>query len=83
MSTSISEIRKWVTEAPKGTSFVIIACDRFDHSDFPVYAGTPEKASSEIKRLNSADMTSVEEVYDLSMDLESQLSEPHAYHPPK
>lgn len=77
MSTSYATIRQWVLDAKAaGADFLIVKCDEWDHSDYPV-----SSSRAEFDRLVKGDR--VMEVYDLSMDLEAQLAEHRAYHPPQ
>lgn len=80
--TTRDEIRWWLTDAfRKGATYVIVVCDTFDHSDYPVRVGAVANFW-DLHDSHSGSMQRVVEVYDLSLDLEAQLAEFRAYHCP-
>ena len=77
MGTTRSDIKGWLDEgARQGASHVIVACDTFDHSDYPVYI--PLGNNPRAYPLGS--MQKAMECYDLSLPIEGQLAEPRANH---
>ena len=81
MATTQQDIRDWLHEGKrKGATHVIVACDTFDHSDYPVYVMPGEDIAKRAAALDGPNMQRVMEVYDLSLDLEAQLREERAYH---
>lgn len=77
-AATAQEIREWVLNAKAaGADFLIVKCDDWDHEDYPVSASRAEYD----RLVKGSDR--VMEVYDLSMDLEAQLAEHRAYHPPQ
>mgnify|MGYP005664452153 CR=1 FL=1 len=81
MAASLIEITGWVTKPPEGTKFVVIVCDTFDHDDYPCYFDSAEKCVAKVS--SPGEMQRVMEVYDLSLDVSSQISEHRAWHMPK
>jgi len=79
MSTTRSTIREWLEAArADGCTHIAVMYDSFDHEDYPVMVQTPAEYAERVT--NSDDR--VMEVYDLGRDLEAQLAEDRAYHPP-
>ena len=80
MGTSQSDIREWLERGKsEGTTHMIVACDTFDYSDYPVYVKSGQDARKYVDNLRSQQMTSVMEVYSYAMDLEKQISEHRAW----
>lgn len=76
MTTSV-EIKGWIDEASSaGATHLIVVCDTFDHEDYPVLV-MPGEIPRE-KRKGLGEMQRAMECYDLSMNIESQLSERRA-----
>ena len=74
MTASKESIREWVYEGvEKGATHVIIAVDRFDHDNYPIYVmdNNPREHLPD-----ESNMQGYDEVYNLSMDVETQLKEP-------
>lgn len=83
MTTTVGEIRSWLTDAKKdGYTHVAIVCDTFDYEDYPVsiFATTEEDVRKHVAAASSGKMQKLMEVYALHLDFESQLSEPRAHH---
>ncbi len=81
MTTSKNDIRGWLEEGLKqGCTHVIVACDTFNYDDYPVFVKASENVRERIKEYDGVNMQKVMEVYSLSLDIESQLSEHRAYH---
>ncbi|MEE8113630.1 MAG: hypothetical protein V3T23_04685 [Nitrososphaerales archaeon] len=80
--TTKQEISGWFNRGvSEGADFLIVVCDTYDHEDYPVYASvTDYQTSYDSHRTN---MQRVMEVYDLSMDKDTQLNERRAFNPPK
>jgi len=82
MVTTQCMIKDWLNDAVcNGADFLIIACDTFDWDDYPVPASRLG-FWAKYNHLNSSNMQKVMEVYDLSMNLQSQLNERRAMHCP-
>ena len=73
MAATKEDIRGWLRHAKQtGASYMLVVCDTFDHSDYPVMADTPEIA---LARYDApGEMQRVMEVYDLTLGLEDQLA---------
>jgi len=75
-------IRKWIGRAKKhNAQFLIVMCDTFDYTHYPVECVSNEDFSDKVKTQNS--MQKIMEVYDMSMDIERQLMEDLAYNIPR
>lgn len=80
MAANIEEIRCWLENAKeKDYTHLIVVCDTFDYDDYPVYVSKDEDINDTIKRLRSESMQRIMEVYNMSMDLDSQLKEHRAW----
>lgn len=85
MTTTRADISRWFDEAAtrnaeavKGRdsyTHMIVVCDEFDWSDFPVFVGVSENVRDVEKSWNDKDLSHVMEIYDLSLDKETQLNE--------
>lgn len=84
--TSQADIRSWLERAKSGKAFtgstgkkithVIVACDTFDWSDYPIFVTADQDIDKEMAKVSK-----LMEVYNMSLDLELQLNEGRAYHP--
>lgn len=64
----------------KGATHMLVVCDTFDHTDYPVYAMTDEAC---LKKFDApGEMQRVMEVYDLRLDKAMQMAETRARHLP-
>lgn len=61
--------------------FMIIVCDTFDHEDYPVFCSEAEFDKQHSDH-NGKNMQRIMEVYNLSMDRDSQLAERRAFNLP-
>lgn len=81
MAADEGMIREWLLRGVEsGATHVIIVCDCWDHEDYPSYVNPGESVQAKLDYYQRADMQRVMEVYDLSMDIESQLDEERAWH---
>ena len=77
--TTKETIRAWLKKAiHQDYKYAIIYCDAFDYSDYPVYIKDAEDYFS----CRPTNQDTLMEIYDLSLDIEMQLDERRAYHPP-
>lgn len=78
MATTREDIARWLERGKQeGATHVIIVCDTFDHGDYPVFVkGGPAAAREKYQEyLNGEhEMQRVMEVYNLSGDINAQLS---------
>lgn len=76
MAATKSDIRRWFISGVKDkATHLIVVCDTYDHEDYPVYGTSLEDANTKYNEHNGKNMQTVMEVYNLSMDMEAQLSE--------
>jgi hypothetical protein len=65
MITSVEQLREWFEEGQRdGHKFMLIICDTFDWTDYPVYTVSRDAAKDRAE--NPGEMQKVMEVYDLS-----------------
>jgi len=80
MGTTRNDIKNWLEACDTETvSHVLIACDTFDHSDYPVEVKKDEDLQKKIREYQSQSMQKIMEVYDLSMDIEKQIDEDRSW----
>lgn len=80
MSATKQDIRDWLIQAKAmGATHLIVALDTFDYDNYPVYVKPGQIAADEVKKIQSEDMQRVDEVYNLSMNIEAQLSARHVW----
>ena len=76
MAATQIDIRRWFETAKKqNATHLIVACDTWDWDDYPVYVDKSQDVRKEERRIQSSEMQKVMEVYNISMDMESQLRE--------
>lgn len=81
MAATKKLIRGWFQDGvDKGATHMIVVCDIFNYMDYPVYVQPNQEASEVAANIHGRNMQKVMEVYDLSMDIESQLEEARAWH---
>ena len=84
MATTKQDIKGWFDRGVKEKqAYLIVVCDDFDHSDYPVYIGPDDDFYESYDGHNGKNMQRIMEVYDLKLDCESQLNEHRAFHMPK
>lgn len=80
MATTKSKIRTWLQRYPNvDHSHMIVVCDTYDHSDYPIYILSSEDVNEELKEYDGENMQTIMEVYNLKMDIDAQLNEIRAY----
>ncbi|MFJ7982297.1 hypothetical protein ACIQ1D_18725 [Lysinibacillus xylanilyticus] len=78
MTASFNDIGRWLEEGKmKGATHVIVARDTWDNENYPVYV-LPSDDVKEVVDGYAKKQDRVEEVYNLSMDIEEQLSSTRA-----
>lgn len=81
MPTTRDDIRGWLQRGKdKGASHVLVVCDTFDWSDYPVFVMPGEDARKRADENNGPNMTKLMEVYKLDMDWDAQIGERRAFH---
>jgi len=79
MTATRQDIERWLAEGKaKGAERVLVACDTYDHDNYPVYVMPGESARERADQLGN--MQTVDEVYDLAYPLGAQLMEKRARH---
>ncbi len=79
MAASKEDIRSWLLDAKKSkATHVIIVCDTYDYDDYPVDVLEGQVVQDVMKRYSGVNMQRVMEVYNLSLDIETQLLEHRA-----
>jgi hypothetical protein len=58
---------------------MIVVCDTFDYEDYPVYVKPGEDVHKIASGYDRVNMQKVMEVYNLSMDRETQLNQHRAF----
>ncbi len=78
MATTKEDISRWFDDGvEKGATHLIVVCDTFDYGDYPKYVMPGEDAKEKASNLGS--MQSLMEVYNLSMDKDTQLKTHRAF----
>lgn len=81
MAADKAEIRRWFERGKgDGAAFMLVACDTYSWEDYPVHCASAEALRARAAELHGPNMQKVMECYDLSMDMELQLSEARAWH---
>ena len=72
MAATKEFIRNWLQRATKEDTHMLVVLDTFDYLNYPIFVNKNEDVNNKIKHY-SENMQRVVEVYNLSIDLESQL----------
>lgn len=74
MTASSNDIKRWLENGKeRGATHVIIARDTWDHDNYPVYVMPGTDVKEKITEYKGKDMQTIDEVYNLSMDIKKQL----------
>jgi hypothetical protein len=80
MSATKQDIKDWLIQGKaEGATHVIVALDTFDYENYPVYVFAHENIAECVGIIKAESMQIVDEVYNLSMDIEEQLSAHHVW----
>lgn len=81
MGTTRDEIREWLERGKaQGATHMIVACDTFNHEDYPVYVMPGDDVRKMRDEHSDPDkMSRVMEIYSYALDLEQQLAVHRAY----
>lgn len=84
MTATYEDISRWLIEAhEQGAAFLIIGHDWFDHENFPIFCKDGEECHEKLKGLQGSG-NRYDEVYDMSLPIETQRNELRSMHiPPK
>ena len=78
--TSKATIGGWFDRGvAEGATHLIVVCDTFDHSDYPVFVKAGEDAREISDKYSGKNMQRVMEVYNLSMDKAKQMDQSRAF----
>lgn len=77
--TTKEDIKVWLNRAKPEHTHMIVVCDGFDYEDYPVYVEENEDIREIEKKYNGINMQKIMEVYNLKIDIESQLNENRAF----
>lgn len=74
--TTKAEIANWFDEGKiRKATHLVVVCDTFDHEDYPVYVMPADDINKTIANYqNYHNMSRVMEVYNLSIDKDTQLN---------
>jgi hypothetical protein len=80
-AASRQDIEGWLKRAKaEKATHVIVVCDTYDYSDYPVYVAAGTDVATEVKRIRAQSMTRIMEVYNLSISITYQMAEHRAFH---
>ncbi len=75
MTATLQDIQNWLKYAKEeGASHLIVAVDRFNFENYPVYISHDQKIEKEIKRIENQDLQGIDEIYNMSIDIDKQLA---------
>lgn len=75
MATTKEEIKEWFQFGiQEKATHMIIVCDTYEHADYPVYVSSEQNVHDVVLEKKESSMQRVMEVYNLSMDMETQLN---------
>lgn len=83
MATTKEQIREWIQrglDAKKRTTHMLIVCDTFDWSDYPVYVTEDQICQEVFEDYSGKNMQKVMEIYNLETDLDEQVNATRAWH---
>jgi hypothetical protein len=80
MAATRGEISDWFDRGiAKKATHMIVVHDTFDHDDYPVFVSAEENVYEKKDIYERASMQRVMEVYKLSVDKQTQLSQPRSF----
>ncbi len=77
--TTREDIARMVDRAETKHTHMIVVCDTFDHSDYPVFVSEDENVKDVIKKFDGPNMQRVIEVYNLNIDIAEQVAAGRVY----
>lgn len=69
------DIKNWIKQAPLESTHMLVICDTFDYKDYPKYIIHDEETIADLRNKYNVDMQKIMEIYNLKMDVESQLNQ--------
>ena len=80
MPTTQDDIRGWLERGKaRGASHMLVVCDTFDWSDYPVFVMPGEDARKRAAENSGPNMTKLMEVYNLAEDWDQQLNQVRSF----
>jgi len=75
MAATYETIRNWcLSGKEEGATHVIVVCDTFSYEDYPVFVKPEENIQEKVTEYRSKSMQRVMEVYNLALDINTQLN---------
>jgi predicted transcriptional regulator len=82
MAATKERIQRWFKEGQsKDAHHMLVITDTYEYEDYPMYVMKNEDTRKKIKEIRENETQVVQEIYDLSLDMNVQLEEKRAYHP--
>jgi len=79
MTATREDIISWLERAKElNSTHLIIAVDTYDFDNYPVYVTSNENVEEEYDKIIKSSMQRVDEVYNMSLNIEDQLKERRA-----
>ncbi|MEV0733726.1 hypothetical protein [Polymorphospora sp. NPDC050346] len=79
METTFEDLSRWFDQGvAQRATHLIVVCDTFDYTDFPVYVQPGEDPRAVVDHEAAKSMQGIHEVYDLRLDKATQLQERRA-----
>lgn len=75
-------IEKWFNNGvnnPEKPSHLIVVCDTFDYSNYPIYVFEGQNVRDEVNKIDRKDMSKVMEVYNLKESRDIQINNPNCF----
>ena len=63
--TTQSDVNRWIENAPKNSTHIIVVCDTFDWEDYPVYVKNTDELEEIKDKYNGRNMQKIMEVISL------------------
>lgn len=80
MATTREDIKEWFLRGKsQGATHMLVVCDQFDYEDYPVFIQKDENVREKEKEYDAKEMQRVMEVYNLSKDMDQQLSQARCF----
>ena len=78
--TTQDDIRGWFERGQEQkATHMIVVCDTFSYEDYPVYVSESEDVRKKVDEYKGKNMQKIMEVYNLSMDVEEQMSQGRSF----
>lgn len=75
MPATIKDIRRWIKDAQEqNATHLIVVCDTFDWEDYYIAVKPDQDLQAVITAHDGPNMQKVMEIYDLSLDIDTQIS---------